>query len=461
MNLKEIRNIHFIGAGGAGMSGLAEYFLSAGLKVTGSDLSNSSVTESLEKAGAIINIGHKKENLPADTDVVVYTSAVRNEYNPELEAARERGIRTVRRAEMLGEIVNEKFLIAISGTHGKTTTTAMTGKLLVDAGFDPLVFVGGNVSLFNGRSSRFGKGEFAVVEADEFDRSFLTLKPDVIIITNIEEDHLDIYGNLENLIETFKMFCNSSKSGVRIVYYGDDDNIKSFIDSVYGEKISYGFGEGNRLKIFDYKLINDKISFSVLDSGLPYDGITINLYGKHNALNTTACFAVAGLLNIDFRVFRDSVASFTTVERRLELKYEADGIKIYDDYAHHPTEIKASLSALREISSGKVISVFQPHLYSRTKDFYSEFAEALAFADEVVLLDIYPAREKPLEGVSSELILKELRKLNTQAVLFHDFSELIDYLSGKIQSGVIIVFQGAGDITVACSTFVNQVSRRR
>ncbi|MCX7878542.1 MAG: UDP-N-acetylmuramate--L-alanine ligase [Ignavibacteria bacterium] len=447
-----------MGIGGAGMSGLAEYFLELGVNVSGSDASESHITKSLEKAGAVINIGHREENLPYDAEVVVYTSALKNDYNPELEKAKKLGIRTFKRAEMLGEIVNNKFLIAISGTHGKTTTTAMTGKLLEDAGLDPIVFVGGNVSLFGGRSSRFGKGNFAVVEADEYDRSFLTLKPNLIVITNIEEDHLDIYGNLQNIKESFKKFCYQSKPDARLIFYGDDSNINSVIDSVTREKISYGFREGNYLKITGYKLLDNKLSFSILNSESSYEGIKINLYGKHNILNTTACFAVAKCLNIDFNVFRRSIASFKTVERRLQLKYEDKGIRIYDDYAHHPTEIKSSLSALKEISDGRIISIFQPHLYSRTKDFYLEFAKALAQADQVILTDIYPAREKPIEGVTSKLILDELKKLNHEALLFHEFSDITDYLSNNIRNGDIIVFQGAGDITDACSMFISKIS---
>jgi UDP-N-acetylmuramate--alanine ligase len=280
---------------------------------------------------------------------------------------------------MLGEIVNDKYLIAVSGTHGKTTTTAMIGKLLVDAGMDPLIFVGGNVQLFDGGASRIGNGNFAVVEADEYDRSFLALRPDITVITNIDEDHLDIYKDLEDIKETFRIFCDRSKYGAYIIYCGDDNNIKGFMNSINREKISYGFDDKNYLKIIDYSAEANKLNFSILNSHSSYGDINIDLVGKHNALNSTACFAVSKVLDIAFDKYRESISGFKTVDRRLQLMYNRNGIKVYDDYSHHPVEVSASLRGLREISEGRLITVFQPHLYSRTRDFYKDFARNFQF----------------------------------------------------------------------------------
>ncbi|MCI0448715.1 MAG: UDP-N-acetylmuramate--L-alanine ligase [Chlorobi bacterium] len=455
----EVKNIHFIGIGGVGVSGLAEYFLKNDCKVSGSDLIESDITKRLALLGAKIHIGHKESNISQNTDTVVFTSAAKID-NPEMVKAAKLGIRLVRRAEMLGEIVNDKFLIAVSGTHGKTTTTAMIGKLLVDAGLDPLAFVRGSAALFEGGSSRFGKGRYAVVEADEYDRSFLTLKPDIAVITNIDEDHLDVYKGIVDIKNTFNQFVGQSKEGGYIVYCGDDSNTKSFIGSVSRNKISYGFDDSNYLKITDYNIKPSNINFSILNSHSSYTGINLNLIGRHNVLNSTACFAVSKILNIGFEKYRESIGGFKTVDRRLQVKYDKGGVKVYDDYAHHPAEISSSLKGLRESFAGRIIIVFQPHLYSRTKDFYKEFAKELSAADEVILMDIYPAREEPIKGVTSELILNEFREINSNVSLISNRGEIIEKLLSTAKQDNIIVFQGAGDVTELCSEFVKKLEAK-
>jgi UDP-N-acetylmuramate--alanine ligase len=454
--MPEGKNIYFIGIGGIGMSGLAEYYLRNGYSVSGSDMTESHITNRLKELGAKIFNGHSADNISHDINTVVYTSAVKGG-NTEIDKANELGIRTIRRAEMLGEIVNEKYLIAVSGTHGKTTTTAMIGKLLVDAGLDPLIFVGGNVSLFDGGASRFGSGKYAVVEADEYDRSFLALRPDITVITNIDEDHLDIYKNLDDIKETFKLFCDRAKYGAYIIYCGDDENIKSFINSVNREKLSYGFDNKNYLKIIDYKAGSNKLNFDIMNSHSQYDGVALNLVGRHNALNSTACFAVSKVLDITFEKYKESIGEFRTVDRRLQLKYDNNGIKVYDDYAHHPVEISSSLKGLKEMGSAMVITVFQPHLFSRTKDFYKQFALELASADEIIIMDIYAARETPIEGVTSDLIYNELKNTNKKASYIKDNNEILLKLLGEVKAGDVIVFQGAGDVTNLCSEFVSKL----
>jgi UDP-N-acetylmuramate--alanine ligase len=446
--------IFFIGIGGIGMSGLAEYFIRNGYDVSGSDMTETHITKRLSEMGAEVFIGHSANNITPGISAVVYTSAVKPD-NPEMIRTDELGLRKIRRAEMLGEIVNDKYLIAISGTHGKTTTTAMIGKLLVDAGLDPLIFVGGNVQLFDGGASRFGSGKYAVVEADEYDRSFLALRPNVTIVTNIDADHLDIYKDLDDIKETFRQFCDRSKYGAYMIYCGDDENIKSFMNSINREKISYGYDDKNYLKITDYKAENNILNFSILNSHASYDNVQLNMVGKHNALNSTACFAVSKILEIPFETYKESIGSFRTVDRRLQLTYDENGIKVYDDYSHHPVEVLASLKGLKEMNNGRLRTVFQPHLFSRTKDFYSEFAEALSISDEVILMDIYPAREKPIEGITSELILNEALKNNGNMKLLHEKKDIIAWLKNDLKQNDVIVFQGAGDITNLCYEFVN------
>ncbi len=447
--------IHFIGIGGIGMSGLAEYYLRKGCKVSGSDIVPTAITDRLSRMGADIYGSHSGKNVRSTTDIVVYSSAVRQD-NPELLRAKELHIRTLKRAELLGEIVNEKFLIAVSGTHGKTTTTAMIAKVLADAGLDPLVFVGGNVKLFNGGASRIGDGKFAVVEADEYDRSFLTLRPDIAVITSIDEDHLDIYKDLADIKDAFRQFCSNSKQGAKIIYYGDDPNALGSVSGLENEKISYGFNKKNYLRIGGYSLSAGTLNFSINNSQREYKNIFINLVGKHNVLNSAACFAVSKAVGIDFENFRRSIGEFDTVDRRLQLKLNKNKIKIYDDYAHHPREIELSLQGLKETMSGqgRLITVFQPHLFTRTKDFYKAFAESLAIADEIILMEIYPAREKPISGITSELIYKELLKSGSEVRYFQDNEPIIDYLMKQLEPNDIAVFQGAGDITMLCDEFV-------
>jgi len=454
------RRIHFIGIGGIGMSGLAEYFLHSGFKVSGSDLSESHITKRLESLGAVLYSGHSEQNVNGDVDIVVYTSAAKED-NPELVKAKNLGLKLMKRAEMLGKVVNERFLIAVSGTHGKTTTTAMIGKLLIDAGLDPLIFVGGNFELLGGAASRFGSGKYAVVEADEYDRSFLTLKPDIAVITNIDEDHLDIYKDLSEIKLTFRKFCELSKPDGKIIYCGDDNNIQDFISKLRYEKIAYGFGEENYLRINGFKTEGAGISYSIMNSKSSYNDIHLDLIGKHNVLNSAACFAVSKVLGIDFETYKNSIANFKTVDRRLQLKYDKGGIKVYDDYAHHPKEIASSLEGLKELyKSGRLVVVFQPHLYSRTKELYKSFANELAKADEIILLDIYPAREKPIEGISSKLVLNELKKLFANAEYMQSKEAAITYLKENSKPGNIIVFQGAGDVTELCSQFIKIIDSK-
>ncbi len=453
--LKDIKKIHFIGIGGIGMSGIAEYLFKEGFEISGSDISISDITMQLKLKGLKIFEGHKESNLSVNTDLVVYSSAIKDD-NPELDYARSLGIKTIKRAEMLGEIVNDKFLIAVSGTHGKTSTTAMIAKVLIDCGFDPTVFVGGNVNFLEDGNSRIGRGKYAVVEADEYDRSFLTLKPDIAVVTNIDLDHTDIYKNIDDLKDTFIKFLTGGKENLKIVGFGDDKNILNVINSLKNKNCyTYGFGKKNNYTIIENKGKDLDIKFEINNNI-----IELSVPGKHNVLNASATFIVGELLGIEKDCIINKLKSFYGVNRRLELKYNKE-ISVYDDYAHHPTEIEYSFDAIKKIAKSRIITVFQPHTYTRTRDFYKDFANALKNNDIIILTDLYPAREDKIEGVSSKLIYDELnQKFGEKVFYIINFEDVLKKLNDIVKENDTIIFQGAGDITNLCNQYIIKLSNQ-
>lgn len=454
--LNGVKKIHFIGIGGIGMSGIAEYLARNGYEVTGSDLIASEITGKLAKSGIEIFTGHKESNLPGDTDLVVYSAAVKED-NPEFAKAKALGIKAVKRAAMLGEIVNDKILIAVSGTHGKTSTTAMLAKILIDCNLDPTVFVGGTIDFLEYGNSRIGNGKYAVVEADEYDRSFLTLKPDYIIITNIDLDHTDIYSGLDDLKNTFVEFISRGKENVKIIGFGDDRNIIDVMNRIENKNcITYGFGKQNNYIIDESYLIKSNIKFD-LNKNL----IDLSVPGRHNILNASASFIIGELIGINKNCLIRTLKSFYGVNRRLEIKYDKE-IKVYDDYAHHPTEIEYSFNAIKEISQSRVITVFQPHTFTRTRDFYEDFARSLKNNDVTILTEIYPAREKEIKGVSSKLIYDKLLFIDENEVHYKkNTNDVLGLLDEIVKSGDTIIFQGAGDITDLCSHYVRKLNRKK
>jgi UDP-N-acetylmuramate--alanine ligase len=449
---EDVKKVYLIGIGGIGMSGIAEYLARQYFEVSGSDITLSDITRRLKDFGINIFEGHHESNLSDDTDLVIYTSAVKDD-NEEIKKAKKLNIRMMKRAEMLGHIVNDLYLISVSGSHGKTTTTAMISKVLIDNNYDPTVFVGGSLDYLEGGTSRIGKSKYAVVEADEYDKSFLTLSSDLIIVTSIEKDHTDIYEDVEDLKNNFMKFCNKRKINSKIIGYGDDNIVVDVLSSYpESEKVFYGVGKNNDIKIENIKQNNSNINFST--QGVE---IELNVPGDHNALNATAAMIASSEIGIDINSFRKSIKKYSGVQRRLELKYN-EKIKVYDDYAHHPTEVKASLKALRRTSPGRIITIFQPHLYTRTNDFYCEFAGALMECDILILAKIYPAREQEIEGVSSDLIFKEFKKISDKKVYYLDeFNRIIEKLDGTVEEGDLIVFQGAGDVTNLCDIYVKHL----
>ncbi|HOV24212.1 MAG TPA: UDP-N-acetylmuramate--L-alanine ligase [Candidatus Marinimicrobia bacterium] len=440
----EVKKYHFVGIGGIGMCGLAEYLLHYGQIVTGSDLAPSENTERLENLGVQIKYGHRRENV-GDCDYLVYSSAVKPD-NPERMVAIERQIPTLRRAELLGQIFATKPIrIAVSGTHGKTTTTAMIGQVLTTAELDPLILSGG-VLKSSGSPVQIGQGDIVIAEADEFDRSFLQLSPTHAIITNIESEHLDCYANLTQIKNAFYEFTAKIPDAGRVIACSDEKEIPDFLKHHPRPYVTYGLYSGE-FQARNIQLKGNSSNCEVYHNSDLIGSLQLHVPGLHNIKNGLAAIAMASLLNIPFPVIQEGLADFRGVKRRFEILQENDNLMLVDDYAHHPSEIAATLSAARKGWQRRIIAVFQPHLFSRTRDFYPEFARVLRVADVIVLLEIYPAREAPLEGISSRLIYDEIRKDRTQDVyLTNTLDEALALLQEIKLTGDMIITLGAGDV---------------
>jgi UDP-N-acetylmuramate--alanine ligase len=447
----EIKKIHLIGIGGIGMSGIAEYLAGKGYQVSGSDMYMTENTERLKNFGIKIIHGHSEENINPDTGLVIYTSAVKDD-NPEFQKAKKMNLPLYKRAEALGAIVNDKFVISISGTHGKTTTTAMTAKVLIDNNYDPVVFAGGNMEFLNDGSSRIGEGNYAVVEADEYDRSFHHLRSDIAVILNIETDHLDIYNDLDDIKNSFRIFLENSKQNAYLIGNGDDENVRS-VTSTMKNKSFFGTGDENEFQIKDINFTQDGMNFKISD-----DEFNLKVLGDHNAMDAAAAFIISKKLNIESEDFKKSISTFKEVKRRLELKYNGE-FKIYDDYSHHPTEVRKTLETMNKIKQGRIITVFQPHLFTRTRDFYKDFADAFGSTDILILEKIYPAREEEIAGISSKLILDEFLKNGYEGYYHEDQNEIYKNLKKIIGKDDIVIFMGAGTVTEHCSEFIDQLNR--
>lgn len=449
------KKIHLIGIGGIGMSGIAEYLVKNGYEVSGSDSSLSEITDRLEKMNVKIYQGHDEKNILEDTDLVVYSAAIKED-NPELARARRLNINAIKRAKMLGEIVNDKFLIAVSGTHGKTSTTAMIAKILIDCDYDPTVFVGGTIDFLEDGNSRIGKSKYAVVEADEYDRSFLTLKPDIVVMTNIDLDHTDIYKSQDDLKYTFYEFLKNGKPNLKVIGFGDDNDIKDVMSLLkFKNCFTYGFDKTNDYVIEESFLKESRVIFKIRNKV-----VELSVPGKHNILNASSALIVADIIGVNKDCAIKNLRSFYGVKRRLELKYDRE-IKVYDDYAHHPTEIEYSFNAVKDIAKSRIITVFQPHTYTRTRDFYEAFAKALKNNDVTILTELYPARETKIEGVSSKLIFDKLMHLNGKREIYYEpgFKDVLNKLDEVVKKDDTIIFQGAGDITNLCNQFVDNLKK--
>ncbi|HEX6159356.1 MAG TPA: UDP-N-acetylmuramate--L-alanine ligase [Thermoanaerobaculia bacterium] len=437
MNFVDIKNIHFVGIGGIGMSGLAEILAGAGVTVSGCDLKRSASTELLASRGIPVAIGHDPSHLTGDVELVVITSAVRGEHD-EVDAARIKGIRIMKRAEVLGEIVNAKRSVGVSGTHGKTTTSAMISVVLEEAGLDPTVLVGGMVRNFLTNAKR-GASEVLVVEADEYDRTFHRLHPEIAVVTNIEADHLEYYGSLENILQAFRIYLAGVKPGGSIVACIDDENVAGAVKGL-PRVITYGLSELAEVRAMNLTFSDRGSSFDVPGIGF----FKLFVPGEHNVRNALAAIAVARELGVEPHAIAGGIAKFLGVDRRFQILGEYHGALIVDDYAHHPTEVRATLEAARGgYPQRRVVALFQPHLYSRTRDFADDFGAALSIADIALVSPIYAAREIPVEGVSARMIAENNRKVE---FLDRSNAAIVNELRRRLQPNDIFIAMGAGDV---------------
>lgn len=457
--VKEIPNkVHFIGIGGAGMSGIAHILTGLGYEVTGSDINQTEVTKKLEAMGAKCFAGHDAEYV-GSSEMVVVSTAIPPE-NPELRTAKEKGIPIVHRGEMLAKLMRRQKGIAIAGAHGKTTTTSMMALVLERGGYDPTIIIGGELNDIGG-NAKMGHGEYIVAEADESDGSFLLLSPSFVIVTNIEDDHLDFYKTTDKIMEAFHQFIsNVHPDGLAVVCY-DDPNIQELLPKVRVPVLTYGFDDRADYTIKNLAL-NGKANGGDVYRGKEYLGrIELSVPGQHNLLNALAVVAMSLHIGLDFETATKGLREFKGAHRRFQIVGEVNGVKVVDDYAHHPTEIRATLKAARQAHPGRVIGVFQPHRYSRTKFLYEEFGKAFGDADVVVINNIYGAGEMPIEGVTAQLIVDAIKRNNNKEVIYIDsLSEVSDYLADAAQPGDIILTMGAGNIWTSGVELVKKLGER-
>lgn len=446
---EKYRVIHFIGIGGIGMSGIAEVLSNLGYEVTGSDLKETEITRRLEGMGIKIYIGQREENID-DAHVVVISSAVSYD-NPEVIAAKKLSIPVIPRAEMLAELGRLKQSILVAGSHGKTTTTSLIATVLGYGGLDPTIIIGGKLKGIES-NAKLGQGEFLVAEADESDGSFLKLSPTIAVVTNIDREHMEFFKDMKNLKDAFLSFIN------KVPFYGvsficaENENLKELIPNIHRRFLTYGFSESSDIYTADIEKGFMSTSFDVIYRNKGFGRFSIPLPGLHNVLNTLACIGVALELKMDASKIKEALSLFSGIQRRFEFKGEVKGIKVYDDYCHHPTEIRATIAAAKEnlkylSKEGRLFAIFQPHRYSRTADLMEEFSASFEDSDSLVLIDIYPAGEKPIEGVTSKALAEKIKKRGHSNVTYSvDKEDALNQVVTRIKKGDILLTLGAGDV---------------
>jgi len=434
-----------VGIGGIGMSGIAHILHNMGFAVAGSDIARSELTEMLRKAGIRVEIGHCEENLK-EADVVVISSAIKPD-NPELEAARRRGIPIIGRGEMLGELMRMKYAIAVSGTHGKTTTSSIISFMLELAELDPTSIIGGKV-LEIGSNAKLGASEYLVAEADESDRSFLHLFPTIAVVTNVEPEHLDYYSGFEEIKASFKQFIEKIPFYGLSILCGDDAGVREILPSLEVRHTTYGLGKDNDLRPMWMRTEGWRSRFVLKLDGRLVE-FELNLPGEHNVLNALAAVAVGLELRVPASVMKEALARFRGIRRRMEMVGEVNAVTFIDDYGHHPTEVAATIQAVRGVFPQQPLRVlFQPHRYTRTKHLHAEFGPAFRGASEVVLTEIYRASEEPIEGVGPELILESIRSQaqGVTALLLADREKIVEHYVKTLKPGDVFLTLGAGDV---------------
>jgi UDP-N-acetylmuramate--alanine ligase len=437
--------LHFIGIGGAGMSGLATILVELGHKVSGSDINETKVTDRLKSRGVNVSKGHHSRNIEG-AELIIVSTAIKND-NPELLKALEDNKRIIHRGQMLALLMSRQKGIAIAGAHGKTTTTSMLASVMEKNGLDPTIVIGGELTDIGG-NAKLGCGQYLVAEADESDGSFLKLTPEIVVVTNVENDHLDYYGTVEKINEAFVSFISKvTDSGLAVVCTDDPGN-KKILEQYQGQLITYGIN----CQDADYRLKNISLEGMNTKGEVYFKGrllgvLSLSVPGLHNILNALAVVAVGRHIGMDFKSISESLTSFKGAGRRFQLMGEISGIMVVDDYAHHPTEIKAALSAARQVGASRVIALFQPHRYSRTSLLQEEFGRAFGDSDIVIIDDIYAAGEEPIEGINSDIIINAIRKNGHKNVFYLGTGEkIIDYLEGFVKSGDLVMTIGAGNI---------------
>ena len=452
-DLGDIRKIHFVGIGGIGMSGIAEILIAKGYAVSGSDLSRSLILDRLSELGARIFLGHHETNLQ-DAEIVVFSSAIPAE-NPELREAQNRNTPLIHRAEMLARLMRLKKAITVSGTHGKTTTSAMITILLQEAGLDPTAVLGGRLKAL-GSSARLGKGSFFVAEADESDRTFLRLSPSYAVVTNIDLDHMDQYRGLEDLQEAFLEHMNKVPAEGAVVLCRDDANLRSLLKKVHRRVITYGFEQEVQVCASQVRIGPLWSRYDCLHEGNPLGSVELNVPGRHNVLNSLAAVTLGLHLEIPFAVIACSLKAFRGAERRLEHKGERGGVWVMDDYGHHPAEVRAALESCKA-TGRRVLAVFQPHRYSRTQHLMREFGSCFEKADRLYLLDIYSAGEEPIPGVTSKRLAGEIRR-HREVTYVPDTETIVELLEDEASPGDLLLTLGAGDVWKVADAFLEKHS---
>jgi UDP-N-acetylmuramate--alanine ligase len=451
------KHIHFVGIGGIGMSGIAELLLNLGYEVSGSDIQDTPVTARLAHLGGKIFHGHKGENI-GEADVVVYSSAVDND-NPEIIEARERYIPVIPRAEMLAELMRLKYGVAIAGAHGKTTTTSMIASILTSGDLDPTVVIGGRLDIWGGSNAKLGQGDILVAETDESDGSFMALSPTIAVVTNMDYEHMDYYGHMDAIREAFINFIN------KIPFYGlaivclDNEEIQGIIPHLKKRYITYGTNSQADLRATNIEREGLDVSFEVLFQNDSLGRVQVGIPGKHNVLNALAAIAVGQELDVQVEDIKEGLKTLGGLARRFQVKGEKDGILLVDDYGHHPTEITAVLETAKECWPEKrLVVVFQPHRYTRTKALYDRFTICFNQTDLLIVAPIYPAGERPIEGVDVEWLCRGIKEHGHREVkLCRHQDEIVQVLLGLIKPGDLVMTLGAGDIYRAGEALLNKL----
>ena len=457
---KHDTKIHFVGIGGMGMCGIAEVLANMGYRVSGSDANDTEITRHLAKIGCTIAQGHRSANL-GEADVVVVSSAIKG-YNPEVEAARARQIPVIPRAEMLGELMRMKYGIAVAGAHGKTTTTTMMHTVLMAAGFDPTAVIGGRVNSLGLANARWGKSDYLVAEADESDGSFLTLTPTLAIVTNVDAEHLDHYGTFDNVKKAFTDFCN------RVPFYGmsalclDNPGVQAILPNMTKRFTTFGIASQATYRARNLRPDGMTTRFVAWRKADELGEVVLPMPGQHNVLNALGVLALADFLGMPFETYAKALASFEGVARRFTVRGEVGGVTIVDDFGHHPAEVRATLQGARSsFGERRVIAAFQPHRFTRTRDQLSEFATAFHAADKVVICDIFAAGEKPIDGVTSEVLVKLAREAGHEDITYVPRrEELAPWLDAHAKSGDLLITLGAGNIQLTCNEVIELLEKR-